>query len=196
MADAWTWSPAHNDYYLYTYENGTPVYHWAKQQQPQQLQQPALSEPSRSVPRHDSPILPSTLLSSPDPSYPEGAGLYYTTTEQGYSSRPSNTPHTTHQSYPSAPNYPSGGGAYPANSSLPTTQAAESQPHAHHQGYYLTQSTRPSLGNVNDAYPPQPESATAGGPLEELPALAIRGTPGETEKLDPGNDSQSANPKQ
>lgn len=32
MAESWTWSQAHNDYYRCAYENGTLVYHWAKAQ--------------------------------------------------------------------------------------------------------------------------------------------------------------------
>lgn len=190
MADTWTWSADHQDHYRYTNENGNWVIHWAKQTQQQG------GVPSGT--RRDS------LVQSPTLQYGEAPtnNFHFTPTNQGYPAPSISPPYTVNQTYSTAPNYSSGDRAYAGNTSLPTPQAAEQQsppdqrqPHVYQrdqygqsqQGYFPTTSDRPSQHQTNNAesFPRQPESTAAGGPIEEIPLSAIRGTPGEAEALDP-----------
>lgn len=185
MADTWTWSADHQNYFRYTNENGHWVIHWAKQTQ---QQGGVLSDT-----RRDS--VQSPTLSNP--------GLQYgTPANQGYAPPSTSAHYTVNQAYSTAPNYPSEDRAYAGSTSLPIPQAAEQQPppdqrqpHAYQrdqygqpqQEYLTTTPGRPSQRQTSNAelFPRQPESTTAGGPTEEIPPSAIRGTPGEAETLDP-----------
>lgn len=194
MADTWTWSADHQDYYRYTNENGPWEIHWAKQTH---QQGGVLSDT-----RRDSFVQPPTL---PNPGLQHGEALtnnsHYTPASQGYAPPSISAHYTVDQAYSTAPNYPSGGGAYAGSTSLPTPQAAEQQPppdqrrpyayqrdqYGQPQQEYLTTTPGRLQRQTSNAEPPprQPESTTAGGPTEEIPLSAIRGTPGEAETLDP-----------